>query len=224
MSADERRFDKTRLELSALLLIRECWPGYVAGFRKSESPDWVNPAAGIGLEITQAIDNQHGYALALAYRYLGRSRDGIPAPVLRRFTGGLDFSGGRLRAVSPSKGPVPGGQSIRFALQALDKKLRLVNTDGFQKFPLNALALLLQVPPSEADLSDFLEQIRLRGRAYPLRFRPIFLLCGGFYCCIDPVASAMSSRALPPARQAYIEATAEALRLRQEWRAGAAFD
>jgi len=55
-------FEKYYNEIYAVVLLKYFWKDYADDFYKAESPDWVSPSLGLGMEVSQALLQQDGEA------------------------------------------------------------------------------------------------------------------------------------------------------------------
>ena len=67
-------YEKLLNEIYAALSLEYVWPEYRPAFRTSESPDWVNPAMELGLEVSQALMPEDGQTESFIEQYLGKPR------------------------------------------------------------------------------------------------------------------------------------------------------
>ena len=114
-------YEKLYNELFALVSLKYFWKEYKDGFEKSESPDWVNEAAGFGIEVSQALLQNDGEAQNFIELYLGKKREEIPDTAFEKFGAGMHFYNGRLWALTAD---VDSGSDdyIRKAAYRFDKK------------------------------------------------------------------------------------------------------
>ena len=140
--------DSLFYEIYALLVIERLFPGSVDNIYKWESPDWKNNDNSLGIEVTRAQNKQFGYTNNVMAKYLGASKNQIPAKLLHNFRGGTYFVHGKLLAVSDSVGLVDGNRHVQFLLEKLEAKLKILNAAHFTNVSriiyLNLELVLLQ--------------------------------------------------------------------------------
>lgn len=178
---NNKLYDKTHIEIYALLFIKQYWVLYSEGFVKGESPDWKNEKSNTGIEVCEAITTHYGYTLNLAAEYLGHKKNDISKEI-EKFQGTLYFDEyNKLYSVSPLKGTVDGRQPMCHALKELRNKLILLNTDNFTKYKSNALCLLFNVPQNKMDVEFFINEAKKIIKDYRIGYDVVFLLCHDFY-------------------------------------------
>lgn len=127
MEKEKIKYDKLMDEIYGLLVMDLLYPKMVERVRKNERPDWKDDADLYGIEVTRAETKHIGYTNNKMGSYLGRKIEEIPRKELEQFDGATVFVKGKLKAVSPTKGPIPGNTHVMYLLEHLKKKLQLLN-------------------------------------------------------------------------------------------------
>ena len=116
MEKEKIKYDKLMDEIYGLLVMDLLYPKMVERVRKNERPDWKDDADLYGIEVTRAETKHIGYTNNQMGSYLGRKIEEIPRKELERFDGGTCIIDGKLRAVSATKGPIPGNTHVMYLL------------------------------------------------------------------------------------------------------------
>lgn len=127
MEEEKIKYDKLMDEIYGLLVMDLLYPKMFERVRKNERPDWKDDADLYGIEVTRAETKHIGYTNNKMGSYLGRKIEEIPRKELEQFDGATVFVKGKLKAVSPTKGLIPGNTHVMYLLEHLKKKLQLLN-------------------------------------------------------------------------------------------------
>ena len=173
--------DSVFYEIYALLVIERLFPGSVDNIYKWESPDWKNNDNSLGIEVTRAQNKQFGYTNNVMAKYLGASKNQIPAKLLHNFRGGTYFVHGKLLAVSDSVGLVDGNRHVQFLLEKLEAKLKILNAAHFTKCKSNYLFEFGIGSFAEDDIQQFAESIDRVSSSHSHTFDKIIV------CALDSV-------------------------------------
>ena len=94
-------YEKLYNEIYAMVALKYLWRGYRPGYVKNESPDWLNPAQSVGIEVSQALLPYDGQDADFLEQWLGKLSGDIPAEAKARYEGRLSFYNDRLWALLP---------------------------------------------------------------------------------------------------------------------------
>jgi len=217
-------YEKLLNEIYAAVSLKYLWKDYKPSFVKSESPDWINEAMDLGLEVSQALLPDDGQTESFIEQYLGRRREELPASAIERYGERLHFYNGRFWAVLPDASVGVHQNYLSKAKYRFDRKLEKLNTN-YQHRRYNGLYLFLH-PADETDIDagQLFEYMRHRQERQNVKFDWVFLNCVKvIYVCnygketIEPIV-------LPKNAENFLNMEAEYLRYCGEWTDGVSLD
>lgn len=214
-------YEKLLNEIYAALSLEYVWPEYRPAFRKSESPDWVNPAMELGLEVSQALMPEDGQTESFIEQYLGKPREEIPLAALERYRDRLHFYNGRFWAILP-------GENEKYtdfekAAFRFEKKLEKLNTN-YRKMKYNGLYLFVHPAGEQGpDMAGLFQWMKNRQSREKVRFDWVFLLCRNRLTVLDFQKDRMEAYRISARGESFL--TDEAERIREEgiWKDGVPF-
>ena len=211
-------YEKLLNEIYAALSLEYIWPEYRPAFEKSESPDWVNPAMELGLEVSQALMPEDGQTESFIEQYLGKPREEIPLAALERYGDRLHFYQGRFWAVLPRENERY--TDFEKAAFRFEKKLEKLNTN-YQKMRYNGLYLFLhpvgQTVPDMAELSRWMGARQQRERA---KFHWVFVHCRNRLHVFDFGKNRVDAYRISAQGESFLNQEAERLRSAGRWKDG----
>lgn len=211
-------YEKLFNEIYAAVSLKYLWQDYVPGFVKSESPDWLNDAMDLGLEVSQALLPDDGQAERFIEQYLGRRKEELPKSAFERYGERLYFYNGRFWAVLPE--PEQQQDYLYKAKFRFDRKLEKLNTN-YQHRRYNALYLFLH-PSDETDI-DAKQLFEYMGRAQEKKksqFGWVFLNCGNMIHVCNYVKNTLETIPLPRKAEHFLNTESDRLRNGSEWEDG----
>lgn len=208
-------YEKLYNEIYAVVSLKYLWAEYKPNFIKSESPDWINEAMDLGLEVSQALLPEDGQDESYIDKFLGCTKEELPAQFTERYKDRLYFYNERFWAILPD--PVVQQDYIAKAKYRFDRKLEKLNTNYLHK-KYNGLYLYLHTTGEDAvDAGQLFEYMRFRQEKLPRRFDWVFLNCvRTIYVCnygkntIEPII-------LPKNAENFLNSEAEYLRYCGDW-------
>ena len=123
-------YEKLLNEIYAAVSLEYLWPEYRPFFVKSESPDWINEAMDLGLEVSQALLPDDGQAASVIERYLGCLREELPDSAFEKYGPRLHFYNDRFWAIVPEDGKEQ--DYFYKAKYRFERKLEKLNTNYHQ--------------------------------------------------------------------------------------------
>lgn len=215
-------YEKLLNEIYAVISLKYLWPEYRSGFRKSESPDWINEEMGLGMEVSQALLPEDGQAESVIEKYLGCTSAELPENVYARYGERLHFYNDRFWAILPDERRE--SDWIRKAKVRFDEKLNKLNTN-YIKLPVNSLYLYLHPNVTEKvnpkGLFDYMKHSQM-GRE--VQFDLVFLNSNtGIHVC-DFQEDEISTIPLPAHAREFLDAESARLREKHEWPDGMILD
>lgn len=216
-------FEKLYNEIYAIVTLKYFWKPYQPGFVKSESPDWLNPALGMGLEISQALFQADGETQQFVDQYLGKRREEIPGTALARYGGRLYFYNGRMWAVTPEQNMAPEGHFAHKTLCRFQAKLEKLNAH-YQLMEQNALYLYVHSGNvTRSDIEDLFTSMRDLQARRAQGFQMVFLNCVNTLYALDFSAGRQRAVQMPEGALIFMQNETENLRHICPWQDGELF-
>jgi len=216
-------FEKLYNEIFAMLSLKYFWRDYSDGYKKGESPDWYNPKASVGIEITQAIMQEDGEAQSVVNQYLGKLKVEIPEDVQLRYSGRMYFYNDRLWAIMPEAGKAEKLTACEKALYRFGKKLERLNSN-YTEFNTNALYLYLhESSVTDDETACFIKAADEIQKNCAKKFDTAFLNCVNALRVVDMKSGSYETVHIPQDALAFMRSMAEQLRHGMEWKDGADF-
>ncbi|MBQ4611628.1 MAG: hypothetical protein IJB30_07795 [Clostridia bacterium] len=216
-------FEKLYNEIFAILSLKFFWRDYSDGYIKGESPDWFNPGASVGIEITQAIMQEDGEAQSVVNQYLGRKKEEIPEDILQRYSARAYFYNDRLWAIMPEAGKNEHITACEKALYRFEKKLERLNSN-YTPYKTNALYLYLHDGSiTDDDTADFINKAADIQKNCGRRFDTVFLNCVNALRVADMGSGSWETVHIPQDALAFMRSRTERLRHGTQWNDGADF-
>lgn len=211
-------YEKLLNEIYAALSLEYIWPEYRPAFEKSESPDWVNPAMELGLEVSQALMPEDGQTERFIEEYLGKPKEEIPLAALERYGDRLHFYQGRFWAVLPRENERY--SDFEKAAFRFEKKLEKLNTN-YQKMRYNGLYLFLH-PAGQAipDMAALSRWMGARQRRERVKFHWVFVHCRNRLYVFDFRKNRVDAYRISAEGESFLNREAERLRSDGKWRDG----
>ena len=215
-------YEKLLNEIYAAVSLEYLWPEYRPFFVKSESPDWINEAMDLGLEVSQALLPDDGQAASFIERYLGCLREELPDSAFEKYGPRLHFYNDRFWAIVPEEGKEQ--DYFYKARYRFDRKLEKLNTN-YRRCRRNGLYLFLH-PSGETDVdADRLFQyMKERQGREKICFDWVFLNCIEVIFICDFRRNRLDEIPLPENAEAFLSAEAERLRHDRLWVLGTSLD
>lgn len=211
-------YEKLLNEIYAALSLKYLWRNYRPGFVKSESPDWMNPAIDLGLEVSQALLPGDGQEESFVEAYLGKLQDEIPEAAMARYRGRLHFYNNRFWAILP----VPGvEQDYLYKIKyRFDCKLEKLNKN-YQVFSKNALYLFVH-PEEEWDIDEnqLFDYMKAQQEKKKKKFDWVFLNCEDVILVCDFQKNKLERIWLPQNAENFLDSESEKLRRKSRWEDG----
>lgn len=211
-------YEKLLNEIYAALSLKYLWRNYRPGFVKSESPDWVNPAMDLGMEVSQALLPADGQEECFVETYLGKLKEEIPEAALERYRGRLHFYNNRFWAILPA--PEEEQDYLYKVKYRFDRKLEKLNTN-YQVFSRNALYLFVHPEEKwetgEKQLFDYMKE---RQKDRKRKFDWVFLNCEDVIFVCDFRRNKLERIWLPQNAGDFLDSESEKLRHRSGWENG----
>jgi len=203
-------YEKLYNEIYAIVALKYLWRGYRPGFVKSESPDWLNREAGIGVEVSQALMPRDGQEDHFLESWLGKPAEEIPAEAKERYAGRLYFYNGRLWALTDD------GEDSRSyvekCLYRFSRKLEKLNRN-FSVWPTNALYLYAHTQAgSLGEVRSIAREMAARQREQRHRFQLVFLDCESSIYVLELNRGKVTEIPVGEKAKEFLEQRAEALR------------
>jgi len=215
-------YEKLLNEIYAAVSLKYLWPDYKPSFIKSESPDWINEAMDMGLEVSQALLPDDGQTKSFIEQYLGCLREELPLAALERYGERLHFYNGRFWAVLPEKDSYQ--DYLSKAKYRFDRKLEKLNTN-YQHKRYNGLYLFLH-PASESaiDVEQLFTYMSGRQEQQRQRFDWVFLDCRKVIYVCNYIKNVVEPIVLPQNAEEFLNTEAEYLRYCGTWDDGVSLD
>lgn len=215
-------YEKLLNEIYAAISLEYLWPEYRPFFIKSESPDWVNEAMELGLEVSQALLPDDGQAESFIERYLGCLREELPASAFERYGSRLHFYNDRFWAIVPENSK---GQNYFYkASYRFERKLEKLNTN-YRRCRRNGLYLFLHPADArEVDAESLFEYMKQRQSREKAQFDWVFLNCVSVIIVCDFRNNRLEDIPLPENAESFLSAEAERLRHDRPWTSGTSLD
>ena len=211
-------YEKLLNEIYAALSLEYIWPEYRPAFEKSESPDWVNPAMELGLEVSQALMPEDGQTESFIEQYLGKPREEIPLAALERYGDRLHFYQGRFWAVLPRENERY--TDFEKAAFRFEKKLEKLNTN-YQKMRYNGLYLFLHpVGQTVPDMGALSRWMGTRQRREREKFHWVFVHCRNRLHVFDFGKNRVDAYRISAQGESFLNQEAERLRSAGRWKDG----
>lgn len=216
-------FEKLYNEIFAILSLEFFWRDYSGGYKKGESPDWYNPDASVGIEVTQAIMQEDGEAQSVVNQYLGRKKEEIPEDILQRYLGRAYFYNGRLWAIMPEAGKEENLTACEKALYRFEKKLERLNSN-YTPYQTNALYLYLHESNiTDEDTAGFIKKADDIQKDRTRKFDSVFLNCINALRVVDMKNGSWETVHIPQDALVFMRSRTEQLRHGMEWKDGTEF-
>lgn len=215
-------YEKLLNEIYAVVSLKYLWPEYRPGFVKSESPDWINEAMELTVEVSQALLPDDGETKSFLERYLGHRREELPAFAFARYGDRLHFYNDRFWAVLPVQ---QSSQMDRFKAEyRFDRKLEKLNAH-YQHRKRNGLYLYLH-PTGEnpIDAQRLFSYMKSSQSSAPVRFDLVFLNGRGVIYVCDFAQDTVTPIPYPENAAAFLDEEAERLRHLGPWENGTPLD
>lgn len=178
-------------ELLAMITLKEYWPLYQEGFVKSERPDWINRSAGVGVEVTNAMEESDGQLISAFQKFSGVQKVEIPATVSERFLNHFFYDReGRLYGYTLIPGVFDSIQTsadgASLIIESVQKKSSKMNDSvvPYHHMPCNTLFVFTESIPwllYEDIVYKVWPNIMVESRVYKETFKTIFLLRGEYF-------------------------------------------
>lgn len=215
-------YEKLLNEIYAAVSLKYLWPEYQPSFVKSESPDWINDAMDMGLEVSQALLPDDGQTESFIEQYLGCLKEEIPEAALQRYGKRLHFYNGRFWAVLPDDELHQ--DYLSKAKFRFDRKLDKLNTN-YQQKRYNGLYLFLHpADENDIDAGQLFEYIRHQQEGRDIRFDWVFLDCAKVIYVCNYIKNMVEPIVLPRNARNFLNTESEYLRYCGEWKDGTSLD
>ena len=211
-------YEKLLNELYAVVSLKYLWSDYQPFFVKSESPDWINEAMDLGLEVSQALLPEDGQTENFIEQYLGCLKEELPESAVERYGERLHFYNGRFWAVLPN--PELEQDYIEKSMYRFPKKLEKLNTN-YQKYSKNGL--YLYVHPEEGqnvDAQILFQRMMDEQKEKKVQFDWVFLNCVKMIYVCDFKEKRLDKIVLPKNAENFLNTETEYLRYTHDWEDG----
>lgn len=215
-------YEKLLNEIYAAVSLKYLWQEYKPGFVKSESPDWINEAMDLGLEVSQALLPDDGQEERFIEKYLGCLKEELPDSAMERYGDRLHFYNGRFWAVLPASDTER--DCVYKTKYRFSRKLEKLNTN-YQHRRYNGLYLF--VHPAQDEEIDAYGLFTYMGREQEkcsVRFDWIFLNCGSVIHICNYIRNELETISLPKNAENFLDSEAERLRQSIVWENGASIE
>jgi len=216
-------FEKYYNEIYAVVLLKYFWKDYADDFYKAESPDWVSPSLGLGMEVSQALLQQDGEAKKFIDTYLGERRDRLPKSAWERYGDAMYFYNDRLWGLHiPDEKSRREGYVYR-AVYRFQKKLEKLNRN-YSDHAVNGLFLFLHTDhPDLQTAQEITAQMAALQQNCAETFRYVFMDCERVLYVADLHQDAVEAIDIPEDARVLMQRQTEHLRQGTEWPNGAIF-
>lgn len=215
-------YEKLLNEIYAAVSLKYLWKEYQPCFVKSESPDWINNAMDLGLEVSQALLPEDGQEESFIDKYLGSRKEELPPQILQKYGERLHFYNGRFWAILPDAEVQQ--DHISKAKYRFERKLSKLNTNYRHK-RYNGLYLFLHpTEENDIDAGQLFEYMRHRQENVPHRFDWVFLNCVKTIYVCNYMKNTIEPIVLPQNAADFLNTEAEYLRYCGEWTDGVSLD
>lgn len=168
-------YEKLYNEIYAMVALKYLWRGYRPGYVKNESPDWLNPAQSVGIEVSQALLPYDGQDASFLESWLGRLSEEIPAADKTRYAGRLYFYNDRLWALLPDPRDTRSWEEK--SLYRFRRKLEKLNKN-FTVCKTNALYLYAHATPEKTgEVRRLMDDMSRSQQGRAQQFDLVFLDC-----------------------------------------------
>ncbi len=203
-------YEKLYNEIYAMVALKYLWRGYKAGYEKSESPDWINRADSVGIEVSQALLAYDGQGASFLSKWLGKLREEIPDEDKARYGERLYFYNDRLWALLPD--PRDGRGYEEKSLYRFKRKLEKLNKH-FTPCSRNALYLYAHAEPdSPGELRALMGDMSAAQQRRERQFSLVFLDCRSSIHVFDLAAGTMDTMPVGRAARGFLEQETERIR------------
>lgn len=211
-------YEKLLNELYAVVSLKYLWSEYQPSFVKNESPDWVNEAMDLGLEVSQALLPEDGQTENFIENYLGCLKEDLPESAIERYGDRLHFYNGRFWAVLPDS--CVEQDYVEKSVYRFCKKLEKLNTN-YKKYSQNGLYLYVHPEEGqEIDAQLLFERMQDAQKEKEVQFDWVFLNCvKKIYVC-NFKEERMDTIVLPKNAETFLNTETEYLRYTFDWEDG----
>lgn len=215
-------YEKLLNEIYAAVSLEYLWPEYRPFFVKSESPDWINEAMDLGLEVSQALLPDDGQAASFIERYLGCLREELPDSAFEKYGPRLHFYNDRFWAIVPEDGKEQ--DYFYKAKYRFERKLEKLNTN-YRQCKNNGLYLYLHPSGAgEVDTEQLFQYMKERQSREKVQFDWVFLNCVDEIFVCNFQKDRLECIPLPENARIFLSAEAERLRHDRLWTSGTSLD
>ena len=215
-------YEKLLNEIYAAVSLEYLWPEYRPFFVKSESPDWINEAMDLGLEVSQALLPDDGQAASFIERYLGCLREELPDSAFEKYGPRLHFYNDRFWAIVPEEGKEQ--DYFYKARYRFDRKLEKLNTN-YHQCKNNGLYLYLHPSGTgKVDTEQLFQYMKERQSREKVQFDWVFLNCVDEIFVCNFQKDCLECIPLPENARIFLSAEAERLRHDRPWTSGTSLD
>lgn len=213
-------YEKQFNEIYAITALSFFWQDYHNGFQKSESPDWLHPEAGIGIEVSQALLPQDGQEERFIETYLGKEKTELPPEAFEKYGERLYFYNQRLWALLPDDNDEATAEAkILYRIACKTKKLNV----NYQRCKVNALFLFTHTELDKTEAEKIFRRLIEAESPNELHFDLIFLDCKTAIYLLDFGTGKLLQIPIPEKARRFLEDTTENLRHEREWQNGDVF-
>lgn len=203
-------YEKLYNEIYAMVALKYLWRGYRPGYVKSESPDWVNAAESIGIEVSQALLPYDGQDAGFLEAWLGKLSHEIPAEDKERYAGRLYFYNDRLWALLPD--PRDERTWREKSLYRFRRKLEKLNKN-YGEYKTNALYLYAHDTPGDvSEVRSLMEEMAAWQKAAKKPFDLVFLDCRSSIYILDFDSGGIAVMPVVSSARAFLEQQTETIR------------
>ncbi len=215
-------YEKLLNEIYAALSLKYLWSEYKPCFIKSESPDWINHAMDLGLEVSQALLPEDGQEESFIEQYLGCLKEELPVQAMDKYGERLHFYNGRFWAVLPDSHV--GQDYIAKAKYRFDRKLEKLNYN-YQHKKYNGLYLFLHpTEESKIDVNQLFAYMGDKQEKEKHHFDWVFLNCVKTIYVCDYMKNIIEPIILPRNAENFLNTEAEYIRYCGDWTDGMSLD
>lgn len=203
-------YEKLYNEIYAIVALKYLWRGYRPGYVKNESPDWLNPAQSVGIEVSQALLPYDGQDASFLEAWLGRLSEEIPAEDKARYAGRLYFYNDRLWALLPD--PRDTRSWTEKAHYRFCRKLEKLNKN-FTVCKINSLYLYAHATPEKIESVRLLmAEMAESQQGSGVKFGLVFLDCEKSIYILDFRSGGIAEMPVGEMARVFLERETERIR------------